>query len=108
LILYPAFLLLPGLIPKLIVLGLLGFFNAGWYSILQGQLYTAMPGQSGTAVAVGNVGGLLGSLMPLVIGLFANRFGLDTAMWLLLAGPIVLLVGVPYGAGRDRESSLAE
>ncbi|MCX9078761.1 MAG: MFS transporter, partial [Candidatus Methanoperedens sp.] len=36
--LYPAFLLVEGYVPKLIILGLLGFFNSGWYSILAGQL----------------------------------------------------------------------
>ena len=32
--------------------GLLGLFNSGWYSILQAGLYSAMPGRSGTALAV--------------------------------------------------------
>ena len=100
LLLYPAFLLIPGLLPKLLLLGLLGLFNAGWYSILQGQLYSAMPGQSGTVMAVGSLFGLVGSLLPLGIGLTAERFGLNAAMWLLLAGPVALLVGIP----RRRES----
>jgi len=95
LILFPIFLLVPGLMPKLVVLGLVGFFNAGWYSILQGHLYSAMPGQSGTVMAVNNVGGLFGSLIPLLIGLAAGQFGLDVAIWLLITGPIVLLVGLP-------------
>jgi FSR family fosmidomycin resistance protein-like MFS transporter len=93
-------LLIPGLLPKLLLLGLLGLFNAGWYSILQGQLYSAMPGQSGTVMAVGSLFGLVGSLLPLGIGLTAERFGLNAAMWLLLAGPVALLVGIP----RRRES----
>src|SRR5260221_2811325 len=33
--LFPALLLVPGFGLKLIILALLGFFNAGWYSILQ-------------------------------------------------------------------------
>jgi hypothetical protein len=29
------------------------------------------------------------------LGLVAERFGLQAAMWLLLLGPVALLVGVP-------------
>lgn len=90
-----AFLLVPGFAIKLVLLGLLGLFNAGWYAILKGQLYSAMPGQSGTALAVNNVSGLVGSLLPLGLGWVAERFGLGVSMWLLLAGPIALLVGIP-------------
>jgi len=94
LILYPMFLLVPGLLPKLVILALLGIFNAGWYSILQAQLYSAMPGQSGTVLAVSNISGLVASLIPLGVGLAAERFGLGSAMWLLLLGPVALLVGL--------------
>lgn len=95
LVLYPAFLLVEPYAAKLVILGLLGFFNAGWYSILQAQLYTAMPGQSGTVMALHSASGLVSSLIPLMIGLAAEYFGLQGAMWLLLAGPVALLVGLP-------------
>jgi FSR family fosmidomycin resistance protein-like MFS transporter len=96
-VLFPAFLLVPGLAPKLVILALLGLFNSGWYAVLQGQLYSSMPGQSGTAMAVNNVSGLVGSLIPLGIGFAAERFGLGTAIWLLLLGPVALLFGIPSG-----------
>ena len=92
---FPAFLLAPGFGGKLVLLGLLGLFNAGWYSILKAQLYSAMPGQSGTVMTVGNVFGLVGGLIPLGLGLLAERFDLTVTMWLLLLGPVVLLIGVP-------------
>lgn len=95
LILFPAFLLADNLILKLVILALLGFFNAGWYSVLQGQMYSVMPGQSNIALAAGNVFGLVGSLVPTVVGLVAERVGLEGAMWLLLLGPIALLIGIP-------------
>lgn len=98
LLLFPAFLLTPNVIVKLILLGLLGFFNSGWYAILQGRLYSAMPGQSGTVMTIGGVSGLIGKLLPFGIGLAAETFGLDAAMWLLLAGPIALLIGLPRRA----------
>ncbi len=95
LVLYPAFLLVPAPWAKFAVLGLLGLFNSGWYAILQAGLYSAMPGQSGAALAVKNVSGLAGGLIPLALGLVAQRFGLTAAMWLLLLGPLALLVGLP-------------
>ena len=76
------------------LLGLLGLFNAGWYSILKAQLYSAMPGQSGSVMTVSNLFGLLGYLIPLGLGLVAEQFGLRATMWLLLIGPVVLLVGL--------------
>ncbi|BAY89261.1 MULTISPECIES: MFS transporter [unclassified Tolypothrix] len=92
--LYPIFLLVPNTNIKLVILGLLGFCNAGWYSILQGQLYTAMPGQSGTVMTLNNLFGLVGGLIPLVLGLVAQYYGLQTTMWLLLAAPITLLIAL--------------
>lgn len=38
LLLYPTFLLVPSNEMKLVAVGVLGFANAGWYSILKGQL----------------------------------------------------------------------
>jgi MFS transporter, FSR family, fosmidomycin resistance protein len=94
LFLYPAFLLVPNINIKLLILGLLGLFNAGWYSILQGQLYTAMPGQSGTVMTLSNLFGFVGGFMPLALGLLAQNYGLQNTMWLLLAAPIALLIGL--------------
>jgi len=99
LVLFPAFLVAPWIGAKLVLLGLLGFFNSGWYAILVAQLYAALPGRSGTAVAVSSVSDAVGGVIPLVIGAVAQRFGLQTAMWLLLAGPIGLLLGLVGGQG---------
>lgn len=95
LVLFVAFLLVSGLVPKLILLGVLGFCNAGWYAILQARVYTALPGQTGIALTLSTAFYLVGGLMPLGIGLIAERFSLALAMWLLLAGPIALLIGLP-------------
>jgi FSR family fosmidomycin resistance protein-like MFS transporter len=95
LLLFPALLLAPSTWLKIPLVGLLGLFNAGWYAILKAQLYASMPGQSGTVMTVGNLFGLVGQLIPLGLGLVAQQVGLSTAMWLLLLGPITLLVGLP-------------
>jgi len=95
LLLFPAFLLVPRTWLKLVLVGLLGFFNSGWYAILKGRLYSALPGKSGTVMALDNIAGLIGGLMPFGIGLAADAFGLQAAIWLLMAGPITLLIGLP-------------
>jgi len=94
-ILFTTFLLMPNVWAKFVLSGLMGLFNAGWYSILQARLYSAMPGQSGTVMTVGNIFGLVGGLLPLVLGLVAQRFTLGVTMWLLLLGPVALMVGIP-------------
>lgn len=109
LLLFSAFLLTPSFGARLALIGLLGFFNAGWYSILQGRLYSALPEQSGAVLALKNVSGLLGALIPLVLGLVAQRAGLGPTMWLLLLGPVALLAGLPPGArGSEVEAQRLE
>lgn len=92
--LYPTFLVVPNIYVKLVILGFLGFFNAGWYSILQGQLYTAMQGQSGTVMTLNNLFGLVGGLIPLALGLVAQQYGLQNTMWVFLVAPVALLIGL--------------
>ena len=95
LVLFPAFLLVPLLGIKLVIVGALGLLNAGWYAILKAQLYATMPGQSGTVLAVNNVSGLVGGLIPLGLGLVAEQIDLNAAMWLLIVSPVALLAGIP-------------
>lgn len=96
LFLYPSFLLVENVYLKLVILALMGFFNAGWYAVLAGKLYSSMPGQSGAVMTVGNISGWIGSLLPLLLGMIAQQLGLMAAMWCLLAGPIALLIGLPH------------
>ena len=97
-LLFPAFLLVPVIPLKLVVLAALGLLNAGWYAILQARLYEQLPGRSGTALALGNVAGLLGGLFPLGLGLLAQSFGLTAALWALMLGPLSLIWGLRSGA----------
>jgi FSR family fosmidomycin resistance protein-like MFS transporter len=93
-VLFPALLLSEGFAAKLVLLGLLGFANAGWYAILKAKLYEEMPGRSGTVLTLSNVFGLFGGLVPLALGAFAQRFGLGAMMWLLALGPLTLVAGL--------------
>ena len=94
LVLYPTFLIVPSLGMKYVLIGCLGFLNAGWYSILKGQLYIAMSGQSGAVITLSNLFGFVGSLGPLVLGFTALQIGLGNTMALLIIAPIALLIGL--------------
>jgi FSR family fosmidomycin resistance protein-like MFS transporter len=94
-ILLPLFLLTSILWLKLTLLAFIGLFVVGWYAILKANLFSSLPGQSGTAQALGSISGIIGKLIPLGIGLAAQAYGLQTAMWLLMAGPIALFIGLP-------------
>jgi FSR family fosmidomycin resistance protein-like MFS transporter len=92
---YPCFLLVDRAEGKLALLSLLGLLNAGWYAIPKAGLYDALPGRSGTVMAVSSVSGLAGALIPLTLGFAAEWLGLATTMWLLLAAPVALIAGLP-------------
>jgi FSR family fosmidomycin resistance protein-like MFS transporter len=106
LILYIAFLLGDHWVVKLGALALLGLFNSGWYAILQARLYSSMPGQSGTALAAKNLSGLVGSLLPIALGWLAKEYNLQLSMWLLLLGPIALLLGLPVRSEESTEGGV--
>jgi FSR family fosmidomycin resistance protein-like MFS transporter len=92
---FSVFLVVPGFIPKLIAIVFVNLFNTGWYPILQGRLYSSLPGQSASIMAIGSVTAPFAKILPLLIGLLADRFGLGIAIWVLLLGPLVLLIGLP-------------
>jgi MFS transporter, FSR family, fosmidomycin resistance protein len=94
-VLFPAFQIVAGLWPKLILIGLVSALHSGWYPVAKGRLYAELPGLSGTAMGISTVTGLLGSALPLAVGLLAGRFGLHDAFWLVLLAPLALLIGVP-------------
>jgi FSR family fosmidomycin resistance protein-like MFS transporter len=89
------FLLTPGFIPKLVIVILVNLLNTGWYPILQGRLYSSLPGQSASIMAIGSVTAPIAKFFPFLIGFLADQFGLQTAMWILILGPIALLIGLP-------------
>jgi hypothetical protein len=73
----------------------IGILRAGWYSIPQARLYAQLPSRGGTIVALGGPADLAGAFLPLAIGVAAQRIGLASAMWLLLAAPLALLALLP-------------
>jgi FSR family fosmidomycin resistance protein-like MFS transporter len=99
LVVFPAFLLAPGLWPKVVLAGLLGAIRAGWYAIPKAQVFAELPGRSGAAVALSDLSGLPQSLLPLTFGLLAAAIGLGNALWAALLAPIALLALVPKDRG---------
>ncbi len=92
---FPFFVVVENWMLKLVLVGVLGLLNAGWYAIPKGQLYSTMPGQSGTVMTLTNIFGFVGAFLSLCVGWLAFRFGLDVAIWLILLGPIMLVFGIP-------------
>ncbi|HWQ84421.1 MAG TPA: MFS transporter, partial [Anaerolineales bacterium] len=54
---YAAALLAPWLWVKMILFMLVSFTTLGWYPVLQGEAYAAVPGRSGTVMAVNSLAG---------------------------------------------------
>ena len=74
-LLYPGFLLVPGIAPKLVVLAALSAATAPWYPLLQARLYGSLPGRSSVAVTLSSAAGLAGGLGPLAVGLVGRGSG---------------------------------
>jgi len=100
-VLFPAFLLVPGLGAKLAVLAALTVATAPWFPVLSAELYGSLPGRSGLAVSLSSASGLVGGLGPLIVGFLAQSFGLNWAMAVLCAVP-VLMLAVPRGSAGPR------
>jgi MFS transporter, FSR family, fosmidomycin resistance protein len=93
-LLYPAFVLAPGIGPKLVLLGCLSAATASWYPVLQAELYGCLPEQSGAAVSLSSAASLLGGAGPLAVGFAAQRFGLAWALAGLAVVPPCVLAGL--------------
>ncbi len=98
-LLYPGFLLVPGLWPKLLLLGCLSVVTAPWYPVLQAQLYGSLPGRSGVVVSLSSAAALLGGAAPVAVGFLAQRFGLAWALTCLAVAPLCLLGGLWWRPG---------
>ncbi len=108
---YAAVLLVPAGPAKVALLAPLGLATAGWYPVLQARYYAALPGRSGVALSLGSASGIVAGLVPFTLGLAAEAIGLGPTMWLLLAGPLALVVGLrrdqPIRSGQSSDRSAA-
>ena len=97
--LYPAFLLVPDVAAKLVVLAALSAATAAWYPLLQARLYGTVP--SPVAVTLNSAAGLAGGIGPVVVGVLAQGFGLSWALAGLAIVPVVVLIGSSSAAHPD-------
>jgi FSR family fosmidomycin resistance protein-like MFS transporter len=91
-LLYPGFLLVPGVVAKLVILAGLSAATAPWYPLLQARLYRSLPGRSSVVVTLSSAAGLAGGLGPLAVGLAAEAFGLAWALAGLVVVPVAILL----------------
>lgn len=89
---YPAFLLASPAAVKVGMLALLAVLHAGWYAIPQARLFSELGDRTGTAVALSSLSTAAASLLPLAIGMLAERAGLGAALWIPLLAPLALLL----------------
>lgn len=89
-LLYPAFLLVPGLAPKIVILAALSAATATWYPLLQARLYGTVP--SSVAVTLSSAASMAGGAGPLAVGLAAGMLGLPWALAGLSIVPVLLLI----------------
>ncbi len=94
-VLYTAWLLAPWPWAKVALAIAVKTCTLGWYEVLQGEAYATLPGRSGTVMALSSMMDLLGGALVCFVGWFASQAGLPAAMWLLLAGPLALVLFVP-------------
>ncbi len=94
-ILYVAWLLAPWLWAKIGLIIVIKLVTLGWYEVLQGEAFATIPGRSGTVMAINSVIGLMAGGISFLVGWVAAQAGLPSAMWILLAGPICLVLFVP-------------
>jgi FSR family fosmidomycin resistance protein-like MFS transporter len=92
---YAVWLLAPWAWAKIVLAIVVRLLTLGWYEVLQGEAYATLPGRSGTVMAINSLMGLLGGVLFWFVGWSAEQAGLQTAMWLLLAGPMALILFVP-------------
>ncbi len=91
-LLFPMFLIVGSLPAKLIILAALSAVTAGWYPVLQANLYASLPGRSGIAVFWSSAAGLAGSVGPLAVGFIAQWLGLTPAFACLAITPVVIFL----------------
>jgi FSR family fosmidomycin resistance protein-like MFS transporter len=105
LLILPAWLLAPWTWAKIAGLVAIPLCTTGWYQVLQGEAYASLPGKSGTVMALTSVAGSIHGVLSWMVGASAALIGLPEAMWLLLLGPIMLVLFVPPVAPIDSSSN---
>jgi MFS family permease len=97
---YLAWLLADDVISSGVWMFATGVFSVALYPLAKAQAYRALPGRSGMLNAMAHVFTPLDLLLPLLLGVIADRFGLVPALAILLAQPIGLFLIALSRSGR--------
>ncbi len=89
-VLFPLWLLVPGIASRFVLMIPLTFFFAMFWPISKARLLTAAPGRAGAVTAVSSIFGFVP--FPLLFGLLAQAIGLTAAM-LAVFLPAVAVIG---------------
>jgi len=79
---------------------LTGFGAAPWYTVAQAQALKSLPGRSGTVGALQALFAPIEIVAPLLIGLVAERWGIQAGITIFLIAPILVLFVRPRPSGR--------
>lgn len=104
-LLYPLWLLTPGLWPRFVLMVPLTFFFTMFWPILKANSLASLPGRAGAITAIRSVMGILP--LPLLFGVLADRVGLTGAMLGIHMAAIVLITGVIFFAYPSKERNLS-
>lgn len=81
----------------LLALFILGLGVAPWYPLAQAQAYAALPGRSGTVGALQALFAPIEIVAPLLIGLVAERWGIQAGINFFFVAPLLILLLRPRG-----------
>jgi FSR family fosmidomycin resistance protein-like MFS transporter len=93
LVAYAAMLITSTVWLKYVLIAVISFSTAGWFAILRAKCFELLPGQSGLVIAVTSLMNVVGLFVPVILGGIADAIGLQAAMWLLVIGPMALIIG---------------
>lgn len=89
---YLAWVAAPSVALSIPLLGLTGALAAPLYPIAKAQAFRALPGRPGTVNALGQIFTPADVALPLVLGLVADRWGLQATLLVLVLQPVGLLL----------------
>lgn len=86
----------------LVGLSMIGLFDAAIYPLAKAQAYAALPERSGLVNAAAEAFTPLELLFPIILGLAANRWGLELTLLLLLLQPVGIIACLFLTRSRSR------
>lgn len=89
----------------LLALFIMGVGVAPWFPLAQAQALMALPGRSGTVGALQSLFAPIEIATPLLIGLIAERWGIQIGVSIFLIAPLLLLCLRPRPSGMSQQRS---